>query len=421
MRARHFAQGFSEAPTNYPVALPGTVTRRRSAAPVGVIRLTAAAGWMRTTGWRPLVIFTASRLLAMAAVGVAISTKQGFAATRFAGPWPKPPSGPLFIQALAAWDGGWYTSIAGHGYGASLTPHTASVGFFPLLPSVIRIVGATGLGVLLAGALVVFVVGGAASIALWLLTAEVCDRQTADRAVALWAFWPGAFVLSMIYSEGLTVLLACICLRALLRRSWVVAGVAAGLATATAPTAVVLLVCCAWVVIPALWRGVWRAGVTLLLAPLGIVGYFLYLYARSGDLFLWFRVEHTYWQAGTGVRQGFYDTVVFNWRSFLSHPHFLRSTEPALGILVAAALLVLLLWWRPPAVLVIWTVGVVILALSSAPVGLRPRIFLVAFPLIIALARALRGALHVAVLACEAALMGLLFVVALTVIPGVIP
>ena len=57
---------------------------------------------------------------------------------------------------------------------------------------------------------------------------HLCDGAVADRAVTLWVFFPGAVVLSMVYSEALAILLSSVCLLALLKKQWLLAG-AAGL------------------------------------------------------------------------------------------------------------------------------------------------------------------------------------------------
>jgi hypothetical protein len=69
----------------------------------------------------------------------------------------------------------------------------------------------------------------------------------------------------------------------------------------------------------------------------------------------------------------------------------------ALGFAVVAGVL---LWrWRPPAILGVYTVGVLGLSLVSRTLGPRPRFVFTAFPLLVAVARALRGWRYLAVLA----------------------
>src|SRR5581483_10303493 len=72
------------------------------------------------------------------------------------------------------------------------------------------------------------------------LAASWWGEQAARRAVLIFCLFPGSVVFSMVYAEGLMLPLAAGCLLALQRRRWVLAGVLAGLATATEPEALVL-------------------------------------------------------------------------------------------------------------------------------------------------------------------------------------
>ena len=66
----------------------------------------------------------------------------------------------------------------------------------------------------------------------------------ASRAVALTAFAPGAFVLSMGYSEGALLLFASASLLMLLDRRWILAGTFAGLACLARPSGVAVAAAC---------------------------------------------------------------------------------------------------------------------------------------------------------------------------------
>ena len=73
------------------------------------------------------------------------------------------------------------------------------------------------------GVLVSTVLGGLAVGLVWLLVREVEDEAAATRAAVAFSFFPGAFVLSMAYSEALLVAAAGACLLFLVRRQWVAA------------------------------------------------------------------------------------------------------------------------------------------------------------------------------------------------------
>jgi len=132
--------------------------------------------------------------------------------------------------------------------------------------------------------------GAAASVVLWLLAEHVADARTANRAVLLFCFLPPAFVLSMVYSEALFFLLVGLCLLALVRERWLVAGVAAALAGLVRPTGLVLILSCGWAAVAAIRRhGSWRPAIAPLLAPAGTLAFFAYLQMHTGD---WLAYAH---------------------------------------------------------------------------------------------------------------------------------
>lgn len=360
---------------------------------------------------RPLAIYLASRVVVLGAVAVVSQLGIGRARHHFPGPWPTIAAKVPFLRALSTWDASWYLHVATDGYGSdhhkfAVAHHlhvTPDMAFLPLFPLTVRAGHVvTGLTPAAVGAVVAFLVGAVAAVMVWALARRLTDRRVADRAVALWCFFPGAFVLSLIYAEGLTVACAAICLLALLDRRWAVAGLAAGLATATQPSALVLIPCCVW----AAWLAVrrrreWAALVAPALAPLGVLAYVGYLWARTGEPIAWYHVQRVYWH---GQLNPYATTVRMVYRA-VAHPGTLNYLVPSLGLVLVVIGAVLLWRWRPPAVVWIYAAGVMALALSSAPVGARPRFFLAAFPLAIAMARVARGRAFGVLLGTSAALL----------------
>ena len=255
----------------------------------------------RTTG-----VFALSRLVVAAVLGAVLVVNQGLATHHFTGPWPPPPRASPFLQALGSWDGSWYLLIAKYGYfpsaaHAAIAPGSA-IAFFPAWPLLLRGVSAlTGATPVVIGVALAFVFGAGASVALWYLVRQLCDDAVADRAIVLWVFFPGAVVLSMVYSEALAILLCAVCLLALLRRRWLIAGVAAGVATAVHPEALVLVACCLWAAGAAVWKDRdWWAVLAPVLSLAGVLAFFSYLDHATGDFFRWYHVERTIW-GGTGL------------------------------------------------------------------------------------------------------------------------
>ncbi len=197
-----------------------------------------------------------------------------------------PPRASLFLQALGSWDGSWYLLIAGHGYFPPaaqfpIAPGSA-FGFFPVWPLLLRGVSdLTGLTPIVVGVALAFVFGAAASVALWYLVRHLCDEQVADRSVVLWVFFPGAVVLSMVYSEALVVLLCRGLPAGAVKRRWLMAGCAAGVATGVHPEALVLVACCLWASGVAVRRDRdWWSLLAPVLSLAGVVAYFSYLWTR---------------------------------------------------------------------------------------------------------------------------------------------
>jgi hypothetical protein len=362
-------------------------------------RRRADAPWFRRHGGalgtlgRTLGIFTASRLVVAAALGSVLVVNQGLATHHFTGPWPNPPRASLFLQALGSWDASWYLLIAQHGYFPSPAQfpiaHGSATAFFPIWPLLVRgLSDLTGLTPVVVGVGMAFVCGAAATVALWHLVRHLCDGAVADRAVTLWVFFPGAVVLSMVYSEALAILLSSVCLLALLKKQWLLAGAAAGVATGVHPEAIVLVLCCLWAAGVAVRQDRdWWALAAPLLSVAGVLGYFLYLRNTTGDVFEWYHVERDQW-GGTG----FYHDTVFVLRESVTHPHDLEAVVPALGLLFVVVGVGLMIRWRPPVIIWIYTIGILLSAFDSNMVGARPRVLLTAFPLIVAVARWVRPA-----------------------------
>lgn len=394
-----------------PVAAPRHPAR--PAAPPGPLRrrLEPVA---RELG-RPMAFYLVSRVVVLVAILLGNASRAGLVDRRGPVLWPVVPSSGPFLDGFSVWDAGWYVHIATHWYVAPPLPTSplgGDMAFFPLFPALVRAVSVmTGTSPLAGGFLLALFTGAAAVAAVWYLTRAVAGAAVADRAALLWCLFPGAFVLSLVYAEGLTVACAGVCLLALLRRRWVLAGLTAALAGATQPAGLVLVACCGWAAVAALRKGRDRRALAApALAPLGAAAYFGYLWARTGDPLGWFHSERLFWSRG---HFGPYWTVVRPAAHFLydpgavwHNPGVWDNAVRVAGVAVVALLVRLLLRWRPPAVLSIWAVGTVALALMSAPVGARPRFVFVAFPLVVALARRLPLPGFVLVLLAEAALLG---------------
>ena len=326
------------------------------------------------------------------------------------------PSKGLGGVLTGSWDAGWYLSLAQHGYPAAVPEQAgravqSTLGFFPVYPLSVRAVHAIGLSYAFAGLLVSALAGLAACVLLWRLVAQFRSPSVADRAVALFCFFPGAMILSLTYSEALMLVLAIGCLYSLLRERWLLAGALAALATATRPNAVALVVACVWAAGGAVWRRrQWRALLAPALAPLGLVGFFIYLGRHTGEFGAYLRTQRQGWDQKLEPKSTI--QIVSN---FVHHPFAdTNITVMVLGWLFLVVTLVLLVRSRPPGVLLVYTLAIVGMALLTPTMGARPRFLLTAFPLVTVIAEELPATAYSAVLATEATLLGAFTVMTMT-------
>ncbi|CAA9261512.1 MAG: hypothetical protein AVDCRST_MAG20-2730 [uncultured Acidimicrobiales bacterium] len=308
-------------------------------------------------------------------------------------------------EVASTWDGGWYLAIAGGGYPTSVPAAGGStLAFFPVYPLLVRAVDrlplVTPIG---AGLLVSGVASVGAAVVIWLLGRHLLGADAADRAVALLAFFPGSFVLSMVYAEGVMLLVTAGCLLALVRERWLTAGVLAAVATATRPNAAAVIGSCGWAALVAIRsRGAWRSLVAPALAPLGILGFFAYLWARTGEATAWFDAQRAGWEERVVPL-----AVVDDVRQLVEDPFLdMNNTVVVAGTLLAVVGLVLLARSGLPGEVVVFAVIVLGLALVSETLGPRPRFVLAAFPLFYAAAARLRGAAFSSVLGMAACALG---------------
>lgn len=348
----------------------------------------------------PLGIFAASRAVLWIVLFFALRLPGAPAAQRF----------------LTAWDGGWYLLIARSGYPHALVaaPGQTDHAFFPVYPLLIRAVHfLTHLSYDRSALALTLVSSAAAMVVIWMLVERLTDRDTASRTVALISFFPWAFIFSMAYSEGLLMLAAGVCLLALLDERWLLAGLAAATASAARPNGFVLVLPCAWAALSAIRRtrskrALW-ALVAPALAPAGILGFFTFLYFRAGDFLANLHARSRGW-AYDGI--GFFHHPLPGHvvSSFLARPTLdldKLSSFISIGFILVA--LVLMVAWRPPAIVWLYTAPIIVLALWFDTYVSMARFTLTAFPLLVAVARPMKGPTYWVTIGACAAVMATLF------------
>ena len=298
-------------------------------------------------------------------------------------------------QLIRVWDSGRYLTIAAHGY-----RHHPNLVWFPGYPAAIRVIAwIPGVSPVGAGLCVTIAAGLAAAWGLTRLSMPLTgDRRVSLLVAALWAVAPGSIVLSMVYSEALFCALAIWSLIALVERRWLTAAGLTILAGTVRSSAVALVAAVAVAAVPALIRAArarqdgaawWRPAAALLLAPLGLLGYWGYVAWTVHRLGGWFSLEKS-------VKNGFdwgQSIMLALKNAIIDGP----TASVALTLLVlaaAATLAVCSLTERMPVCLHAYTLVIVLTALATGPyyLGSKPRFLLPAMLLGLPLARLLAPA-----------------------------
>ena len=373
-------------------ATPGTLSSVRTA-----VRPTEWSGRLATLDarWRyPLAVYFLSRVLYFGTALVATLVPQPLFGHRWNG---------SLTAAISNWDGIWYLATAAHGYPNHIDPfHYSTVGFFPLYAILIWALGqALSVAYVWSGLILSLALGAVATILIGRLAEQWFGPAAGRRTIAFVCLFPGSIVFSMDYTEGL--LLTCVAgaMLAVEHRRWLVAGLLAGVATAVGQMAVAILPASVMACARELRRGGWRDGqarrsvLMPLLAPLGIVAFGAYLWARVGSPFASFTVQRDAWQNHSGpLAQYFQAQRLFEGIFGSGHgPVNLNAIVGLLGAVFLAWGLVHL--WRArdsvPVVALMWTVGVAVLTVTSDQLPPNPRMLLCAFPLLIVLAAQIEG------------------------------
>ncbi|OKI00437.1 hypothetical protein A6A06_24310 [Streptomyces sp. CB02923] len=307
----------------------------------------------------------------------------------------------------ATWDSNWYLGVARHGYGSPAPHHMwppdplADLAFFPLYPGLIRGVTAVlPIGVLNAGLLLAWTAAAVAAWGIFAVGAHLYGRRAGTFLVVLWALLPHAVIESLSYTEPLLTALAAWALYALLtdRPLWAGAlALPAGLARPNGLAVAVAVLAAAVVMAAATARArplrprrpLWPYWAAALLAPVGWLGYVLWVGAHTGaGPGGYFRVQEIW-----GSRFDFgRDTLRSVKRLFLYNEPLVLHMAAAV-IAVSVLLLVLLVLDRPPLPLLVYTAALVAVALGGTGYfPSKPRFLLPAFPLLVPAAVALARA-----------------------------
>jgi hypothetical protein len=341
---------------------------------------------------RPLALYLASRVVVFATLAItSLFTHKSIP------------------QEIDRWDSRWFIRAALNGYPRQLPQvhgHTAgnTIAFFPLFPFLIRWVAhPTGLSLLSVGIGITIVTGFTAVVAVWAMVRHYAGQEKADRATLLVALFPGSIALTLVYSEGLVLTFVALGLLALMKRQWVLAGILGLLATATSPIALAFEASCLWCAYSSVAnRRDWRSLAAPLLAPVGFVGYQLWLWHHTGTLLAWRLTEKGGWNSYPSLRYPISVIV-----TFVRDPvaNTITGIILSVGMIAVVIGVVAALKTRMPSPLLIYGVVAALMASVSAQVGLRPRFIFLAFPLIVAVGTWLGGRSYKIVLVASSLLL----------------
>ena len=270
--------------------------------------------------------------------------------------------------------------------------------FLPGYPAAIdSLAWLPGVSIALAGFAITFLAGLAAAWGLATLGLKLtADSRISLIMVAIWAVAPGCIALSRVYAEAPFCALAVWALIALIDRRWLTAGILVMLSGTVRGTALALVAAVAAAVVLALIQAVrtrqrigawWRPVAALLLAPLGLLGYWGYVARVTHRPDGWFWIEkhrfHMTFDWGKSTIRVISNTFVDKVSA--------ADLLVVLAILGAVALTAWSLAERIPVYLHVYTVMVAVMAFTSSAnwVSSKPRFFLPAVLLALPLARLL--------------------------------
>ncbi len=298
-------------------------------------------------------------------------------------------------DVLTSWDGKWYFALVRDSYPSHVPAHMtwddyqARTAFFPVYPDLVRwfdkiLPG----GDVFAGLMLNIILGAVAVSLVGALARTIFDDKVAYRSMLLMALFPGSFVLSFTYSEATLLVVAAGCLLCLQRRHWLAAGVLASVGAATRPNGIALIAACAVAALLALReRREWRSLVAPAIAPIGFIGFHIFLWRRTGEKLAWFRVQSEAWHEGTS----FGLTALRNTAKAFIHP-LASPTDIITAVSFIATIFLVYTAWkkRLPWPIVTYCAVVLILMLAPSTVTARPRFLYTAFPLLISAAAWIR-------------------------------
>ena len=136
-------------------------------------------------------------------------------------------------ELFSNWDGKWYSQIATSGYSYADDGQYHSVAFYPLFPLLIRGLMSLGMPLEISGVLLNSLAFLGALVLVYFWVEEQYDTGAAKWTTAVLAWCPFSLFCTVIYTEGLFLLLTTAALRFFERGEYIRAAVCGALTTAT--------------------------------------------------------------------------------------------------------------------------------------------------------------------------------------------
>jgi hypothetical protein len=267
---------------------PDDVQRESPRGPAGLF-----AASRRSTAWAAGYLYAAVHGLYMAVVLTFLAAYKGMSPAK----------------ALDRWDGLIYVRIAAHGYERHFVllpngrPARMDIAFFPLYPYLMRAVSTvTRMPYEASGVVISVLAGIAAAVGIAVLVEPRLGRRSALLSVALWAVGVDAMIQSMVYVQALIAALAVWTVVALVRGRRLTALVLvllAGLCHSTAAALVLTVMAAGVLELVRISRGTAARSVRsivgavgmVVVAPLGVIAYWVFLAVRFHRWDTWFYAE----------------------------------------------------------------------------------------------------------------------------------
>lgn len=210
-----------------------------------------------------------------------------------------------FLDIWSVWDSGWYLDIAENGYSQVLmsdipkktVPGQTNIGFFPLYPALMGILGRLignfhSAGLLISNTSLIL-----SGIYLYKLALLDHPKPFAKKSVLYLFIFPTSFVLSGLLSESLFLLLSILSFYYAKKGSWWMSGIFGFFLTLTRPSGIICLIPILFLYHKNNKFKLKSNFISLLMYPAGIFLFFLYLYFLTGNFFAYISSKYINWGA----------------------------------------------------------------------------------------------------------------------------